>query len=692
MNEKNYDFRKRLLQIHKPVSVNVHKSCENHFTLSSPVRIYLSDWNDEVMSTAVVDFIDFFKTAFGIKAIPTENREEAHIKIGIASDDEVDLGEYTVYRGFMVNTDETSVVVSGHDARGAAQALYYLEDVMEFEAAPAIPYGNVSKKPMFSPQMIHSGYGQDEYPDNYLARVAHEGRDAILIFVEDLNKTSTGPLDFNSLIHRAARYGLDVYAYSRILSEKHPEDSDAEEYYDGTYGRLFRECPGLKGVILVGESIEFPSNDPHVHKGRYYENKVDGIPIGKLSAGWYPCEDYPLWISMVRKVIRKYNKDADIVFWSYNWSSQPDELKNSIIAQMPKDIALEVTFDNGGYVNIEDYACKCDDYTLSFAGPSDTFKNQAVAAKKQERKLYSMTNTGGLTWDVGVIPYEPMPFQWMKRYDAMRKAHKEWGLCGIMECHHFGFYPSFISKLAKWCFWSPEEDMEAVLKKILVAEYGEENIDAALSALKSWSEAITHYTPTDPDQWGAFRVGPAYPIAFSDAPKIPDEKDAPFGSGICVTQYGCFGSIVGGKPVLNIMVQKELGSLRKMLAHIENGIKSLENAPVQNPEIDRLLNLGRFIKNTVITGVHAKEFFILKNEMIAETSKERLEETFHKMIKILENERENVVDTIPLVEKDSRLGWEPSMLYMTDRWHLEWKLRHLEYVLQYEADAYRKVF
>ena len=49
-----------------------------------------------------------------------------------------------------------------------------------------------------------------------------------------------------------------------------------------------------------------------------------------------------------------------------------------------------------------------------------------------------------------------------------------------------------------------------------------------------------------------------------------------------------------------------------------------------------------------------------------------------------------VEDTIPLVEADSRLGWEPSMLYMTDKWHLEWKLRQLDYVQNHELVTCRR--
>ena len=36
------------------------------------------------------------------------------------------------------------------------------------------------------------------------------------------------------------------------------------------------------------------------------------------------------------------------------------------------------------------------------------------------------------------------------------------------------------------------------------------------------------------------------------------------------------------------------------------------------------------------------------------------------------------------------LGWEPSMEYVCDKWHLEWKLRQVESALR-ETSAYRRM-
>ena len=48
----------------------------------------------------------------------------------------------------------------------------------------------------------------------------------------------------------------------------------------------------------------------------------------------------------------------------------------------------------------------------------------------------------------------------------------------------------------------------------------------------------------------------------------------------------------------------------------------------------------------------------------------------------------SIQDTIPVVDSDSRLGWEPSMEYMCDPWHLEWKVRQINSMFR-EIETYR---
>ena len=54
------------------------------------------------------------------------------------------------------------------------------------------------------------------------------------------------------------------------------------------------------------------------------------------------------------------------------------------------------------------------------------------------------------------------------------------------------------------------------------------------------------------------------------------------------------------------------------------------------------------------------------------------------MENLLKEEMLNAESAIPFVQKDSRLGWEPSMEYMTDEEHIRWKLRQIDFVLNTE--------
>ena len=206
-----------------------------------------------------------------------------------------------------------------------------------------------------------------------------------------------------------------------MKSKKHPSDEGAEEYYEETYGKLFRECPGLKGVTLVGESTGLPySTEPDID-----QIMRDGVPTGKNSPGNYPCMDYVDLLQMMKKVIRKYKPDADIVFWTYNFGKIDARARTRLIEALPTDITLLATFEMFEQLSCGSSVITSADYSLSFAGPGYYFRTEAEAAKKRGIRMYSMTNSGGRTWDFGCAPYEPMPDSWIRRYDAMKQIDRK---------------------------------------------------------------------------------------------------------------------------------------------------------------------------------------------------------------------------------------------------------------------------
>ncbi len=685
--EVNYEFRKRMLEVHKKDirDFSLTASAEE-FEIKDAIVITVPENAQEVAFVAAQDFCDFLLKSMNVAAAVKKGEADMQRKIELflAEDKGVDLGEYKGYRGYRIDTDENGIKIYANDCRGMAQALYYLEFMMELRRAPFIKKGSTSRKPRFAPQMVHSGYALDEFPSLHLNQIAHEGRDAILVYTEGINKTSYGFLDFNALIYNANKYGIDVYAYSDMKSKMHPKDPGGYEFYDSLYGSLFEYCPGLKGVVLVGESIHFPSKDPNAA----VEKSCDGIPAIKDSSYSYPALDYVDFIETVRDCCRKHNPDADIIFWTYNFGEQPVEDRLRLINALPTDISLQATFEMfEKYVQNGIVQC-VSDYSLAIEGPGYYFATEAEAAAKRGIRLYSMVNTAGQTWDFGTIPYEPMAQQWMRRYKKMIEAQENWGLSGIMESHHYGIYPSFISKLSKMCFEKSTDTMEETLSMVLSAFFGEENVEKITLALDKWSDSVRHITPTGEDQYGSFRCGPSYPFCFERLIRLPGMPYANAGSAFVVPEY-C-QDLYSRATIISKRVWKEIETLEKALIYMQEGTKILETIKNPNEELERLINMGKFIEKYIVTGINAKKWHTLKVKFDHEPDEGKVSAILDDMVELLTLERKNAEDAIQYVERDSRLGWEPNMDYLTSKWHLEWKIRLVDYVIGREIAGYRK--
>lgn len=681
MAEKNYEFRKRMLEVHKKDmrDDSVWPKYEG-LVIDGAFEIVFDEAGDRVGRYAAYDMMEYFRDSMGmylrVRGSGSIAEEAASPAGKIILADKAALPAFAPSDAHIssnrIVVKDGGVIVCGNTGRGTAQGVYELESRMNGHCGPVLEEGEWDRKPLFSPRMIHSGYGLDMYPDEHIRAIAHAGMDAILIFVKDVDKTAHGYLDFNELIERAGKYGVDVYAYSYLRSDLHPDDPGARAHYESTYGKLFRHCPGLRGVTLVGESCEFPSKDPRTVPYHFGEVNKENNPKGLLTPGWIPCNDYPQWVALVRDIVRQYNPEADFVFWTYNWGWAPEKARRALIKNLPTDISLQATyemfetFDHGNGVH-----SRITDYSLSFAGPGKYFSSEADEASKKGIPLYAMSNTGGLSWDIGVIPYEPCPDQWRRRWDGLIEAHDKQGLRGLMESHHFGFWPSFISEMAREHYWSPRASYEEILRRIVVRDFTEANADTAIEALNLFSEGVRTYVSTDEDQYGPFRVGPAYPLLYQDKADLPDVPYAHFGHRICNTMYTydldtkreTFMWEIGRAETMRDLYRKGTD----LLISFRNTLSGR-----RLDTLDHLIALGDFITRCAQTTVNVKQWYLRKWKLVREQGDH--EELIRQMREIGEAEIENAKGAIPLVEYDSRLGYEPSMEYMCDRAHLEWKI------------------
>ena len=693
--EKNYDFRKKMLMFHEPGLKDVSvQTPPDVFSITDATDIIIEKNAAPMLHRAAEYLRNFLSVSMDtdVRVVRAETGLDLNkpgvVIITTAGRNPADMADGAAPRGFRLNCGN-NVVITGFDNAGALQGVFRLTDVCAINRAPYIQKGTEARSPMFAPRMVHSGYGLDDFPDAHLAAIAKSGMDSILVFVKGVDETPFGYLDFNNLCRRAAEWSLSVYAYSYLKSSVHPDDPAAEAYYDNVYGSVFKACPLFKGVVLVGESVEFPSRDERTTGRSYKDPSPDGLPDHRPSPGWWPCRDYPAWLGVIKKTVRKYVSDADIVFWTYNWGYVNEKERVELIDSLPTDISLHVTFEMFEKIQKGLITSRCVDYTLMFTGPGNYFVSEAEAAKRRGIRLYSMTNTGGLTWDIGVIPYEPTPYQWMKRYDAILDMSDKYGLCGLMENHHYGFYPSFISELTRETFTKGAPDAGETLRLIAKRDFGTENADKALTAYALFSEGIAHYISTNEDQYGPFRIGPAYPLIFGRGAKIPEAPYASNGSGILNTDYRVYENY-GAPPFLRL--KTEIGYLTTMRDKFLSGAdivyKLTDN--LNGAYLERALKLAglvRYIGLCAQTTIHVKEWYMAKSRLAVAETPEEVKTAAVQMREIANAEIRNAEEALPLVAADSRIGWEPTMEYMCDTAHINWKIKQVRRVLDHELSA-----
>ncbi len=686
--EQNYDFRERLCTPHKRVYRKRNDApAGEELEIKNGDILYINE-TDEVATNAARDFADYMKTAFGIKLLISDKEAGAKIKVRIAPEELSDNAKGYMGRRVTVGIGGTEVI--GYDGRGLAQGLYSLEEKMTARRAPYLSFAVSEMRAAFTPRMVHSGYGMDLYPDEYLSSIAHAGYDAILAFVKDKNHSAHGECDFADIVRRAKKFGIDFYAYSYLENFMHPEAEGAKEHYAELYGGIFRDIPGLRGMVFVGESIEFASNDPHVAKRHYYEVPEDGIPDGKLSPGWYPCCDYPQWISLVRDSIREVSPEADVVFWSYNFGFIGKEERVKLLRQIPTDISLLVTYEMFDTYEMGNGMGMVMDYTVSRVGPGAYFVSEAEIAKERGIRLYAMTNTGGRTWDFGTIPYEPFPGRWHERCESILKSQKKYGLCGLMESHHYGFLPSFISRLITNDFTIGAPSYEEKLLMI-AKELSPEQPEALIRAMELVNRSIEHYVPSDENQYGPFRIGPSFPLCLCRSMKVPCEPNAHFGNRIYFT-IGRNHDDWGYHDPYSVRVRGEIEAAKNSRGFVRDGLKLLRAIKKKNEALERLINLVSFIEKCYTTAIHHKTFYIYRYKLLSATTIPEIKKAVKRLEEIGRAEIKNAEAAIPLVERDSAIGYEPSMGYQCDKKSLLWKIKQVNYMIDTELALYKRSY
>ena len=658
--ERPYDFRKRLETVHAADRRDPAAKCTaDEFAFADVARIALCGKAGAALSVAR-DFEDYLRVSMGVDAAVSVRPGSTERCAVMAS-----LDEGLAVRQYRVDVSDDGVRIAGADERALAQAFYHLEDLMNLRRAPFLKKGRTVRTPRFAERLVHSGYGHMMYEEPMLNAMAHAGMTAIIAYVSGIDRTERDRVcDLRAVIRRAAKYGLDTYLYSELPAFFHPDDGDAP--FEESYGRVAAAYPEAKGIIIVGESCQFPSKDPRVQPRTWQQKPLPGDK--RPLAGWFPCADYPDWLRAVQRAIGRHAPDMKTVFWTYNWGWTPAEDRLKLIDALPEGTVLQATFEMFERRMLRNgIDTPTADYSLSIVGPGRYFTTEAEAAKRRGLTLFTQANAGGRTWDFGTAPYEPFPFQWQKRWEALVKAHDDYGLSGVMECHHYGWTPTFLAELEKEAYTAGGLPFDEHLRLIAARDFGAANAEAAVAAWKTWSEAIADYVPTDLNQYGPFRCGPAYPFAAGrgkvDAKDFPVTPQSLVGHGFIRMDYLKEGFVpCNDKEDSSVpYMRKEIELLADMIGKLEKGAEAFAAMP--GDAAHRQALLGRYLAAVCRTARNVKRGWI------AAAEKDEA-----GVLAAARDEYANAQAALELVEEDSHLGFEPDMDYVGGPEQIRWKL------------------
>ena len=149
--EKKYDFRKRMLQIHKP-NIRDYELFpkKNEFVIADRIVLEIPGNAGLVVETAAKDFREYLEVSMGISMLMRKypeaaicsddykkEQEESVIQVFFAEKAGVDLRDVAGYMGYQIEVGE-NIVIYGYDERGIAQAFYRFEEMMNLRRAPYI--------------------------------------------------------------------------------------------------------------------------------------------------------------------------------------------------------------------------------------------------------------------------------------------------------------------------------------------------------------------------------------------------------------------------------------------------------------------------------------------------------------------------------------------------------------------------
>ena len=522
--------------------------------------------------------------------------------------------------------------------------------------------------------------GVPSYPEGLLQRLAGQGVNGVWVHtvLRTLAKDAAFPefgegcenrmANLRTLVARAEKYGIKVYLYvnePRTMPAAFFEASPARAAMrgvgtpEGTYrmctsnpevrrwmrdalSDVFTRVPGLGGVFTITASENATSCAAHnVHpqcehcKGRDYAEMIAEVN------------------QTIRDGVKRAAPEAKVIVWDWGWHGHGDAV--DIIAKLPEDVWFQSVSEWQLPIERGGIASAVGEYSISAVGPGPRAAKHWAAAKARGIKCVAKIQAG-TTWELASFPYLPalnLVAQHARNLSAT-------DVDGLMLSWSLGCYPS--PNLEVFHRFTKGASVDAVLDTLAREQYGEKAAPLVRKAWTAFSDGFREYPYHVRTVYsGPQHAGPANPFYL---------RPTGYKASMVGIPYDDLDSWRAVYPEA-VWIQQ----MRKVAKGFEDGCAVYAEAIAQldgTAKADAQRELGMYRAE----GLH---FASCANQAAFVVARDKGDTA--EMRRIVTDEIALVKALLPLVEADSRIGYESSNHYFYIPQDLLEKLVNCQHVL-----------
>jgi len=671
-----------------------------------------------VLETAYADFASFMRIV-----CPEAEGLPAPLYIRRASNYEREQ--------YALDVTPQSVTLQAADTEGIRRGLFFMEEEMRRRGGPFLPLGHIVRTPFVLTRISRCFYGPinrppklrdeladdvDYYPEAYLNRLAHEGINVLWLtinwyelipsrLIPEYGRKAGPRLEkLRKIVARCARFGIRIYPFCiepagftrpapevQAAAQAHPDllghqrafctsTEKGLAYVEEAVRTLFELVPGLGGLIVI------PVGERQTH---CYSLHIPREGTGSFAIQCPRCAQKQPWevlaetLAAMRRGMEAVDPEAELVAWPYGqfvtWGA---EKTIEAARHIPPNVILQHNFETGG-VNRQMGKWRATwDYWLSYAGPSELFRNIAQAARSQGTRVSAKLQVS-CSHEVATTQIVPVPGILYRKFHAMRAL----GVSAAMYSWYFGSYPGLMTRAASELAFNPcPKRKQQFLLSLAQRDWG----PYAARVAKAWHYFERGYSqyPTAHifGYYGPMHDGPVWPLYL-----IPRRRPL---APTWQIGYPPSGDYIA-ECITNGFTLSEIVTLcQRMMTYWEKGLsllKSLSRVAKNYPERLKDIGLATALGYQFRSGYHILRFYQLRERLADAKAPARKQALLKEMKSLVRAEIRISQQLLSLAEADSRLGFHSEAEgYKYFPALLRWRIAQLRQLLATEFPALEK--